>query len=85
MLVQKLNKPWESINYILNLDDNNAYSPTKYFFIFFFFLFFVWGTNKFRGLLLSYIIINIYTYIIHIYKYIYARRLFDEKKKKKIF
>ncbi len=59
MLVQKLNKPWESINYILNLDDNNAYSPTKYFFIFFF-LFFVWGTNKFRGLLLSYII---YKYI----------------------
>ena len=27
--------------------------------------------------------INIYTYIIHIYKYIYARRIFDKKEKRK--
>ena len=60
MLVQKRNKPWESINYILNLDEYKGVHPTKYFFIFFFSIF-VWGTNKFRGLLLSYII----------YKYIY--------------
>jgi len=85
MLVQKRNKPWESINYILNLDDNNAYSPTKYFFIFFFFYFLFGGQISLGGCCYLILYINIYTYIIHIYKYIYARRLFDKKKKKKIF
>ena len=41
--------------------NTSTVQSSKYFFIFFFFQFFVWGTSKFRGLLLSYII----------YKYIY--------------
>lgn len=74
MLVQKRNKPWESINYILNLDDNNAYSPTKYFFIFFFYFLFG-GQISLGGCCYLILYINIYTRADFLMK----------KKKKKIF
>ena len=83
MLVPKRNKPWKSINYKLNLDNYKKYCPTKYFFIFFFFYFLFGGQISLGGCCYLILYINIYTYIIHIYKYIYGAKSFCKKKKKK--
>ena len=54
-----------------------------FFYFFYFFNFLFGGQISLGGCCYLILYINIYTYIIHIYKYIYARRIFDKKEKRK--